>query len=123
MNLRPTPYESVALPLSYPDMWHAQQELNPRPVELEATALPSELYAYDCVIMGHTLTSYFVDELGNSVVGGVGFEPTWLNTTDLQSVPIDRSGNHQKEKYCSLWYAVVDLNYRPHLYRRCALTN
>ncbi|AUZ95226.1 hypothetical protein FDI40_gp467 [Agrobacterium phage Atu_ph07] len=34
-------------------------------------------------------------ELGNSVVGGVGFEPTWLNTTDLQSVPIDRSGNHQ----------------------------
>ena len=97
MNLRPTPYESVALPLSYPDMRHAQRASNPRPAVLETAALPTELYAYDCVIMGHTLTSYFVDELGNSVVGGVGFEPTWLNTTDLQSVPIDLSGNHQKK--------------------------
>ena len=58
----------------------------------------------------------------NGIVGGVGFEPTKAEPTDLQSVPFDRSGIHPFFECTNLCQSrEQDLNPRPAVYKTAAL--
>ena len=96
---RPLPYQGSALPLShmgvqsnYPVAWSGRRGSNSRHLAWKASALPTELHPRTCLNNKNAYKlNYYLLLYLYKLVEGEGFEPSYSERTDLQSVAFNHS--------------------------------